>query len=99
MQATDDLRLFREIMRDLLLRELLPHVLHALGSQDHPDPALLSRQDAAKMLGVSIQTIASLVRDGAIDHVRVRRRVLIPQRSIVDYMERQSSALTEGATR
>ena len=41
------------------------------------DPAWISRQDAAKMLGVSLQTIHSLLKRGALSFKRVNSRVLI----------------------
>lgn len=41
-----------------------------------------SRRDAARILGVSIQTVDRMVADGQLSVVRVRRRVLIPDEAI-----------------
>lgn len=58
-------------------------------------PALLSRKQAAHVLGVSLQTIATMIAEGTLQSVRVRRRVLVPP--LVEYLERQSSTgLTGG---
>lgn len=63
------------------LRQLAP------GSSPTPDiPELVSRQQAATILGVSIQTIAKLITEGTLSAVRVRRRVLIPQSAITAYL-------------
>ena len=47
------------------------------------DPAWISRQDAAKMLGVSLQTIHSLLKRGALSFKRVNSRVLIERSDLV----------------
>ena len=64
MRHDTDVWEIKEVIRDLMLNELLPIVLQAIESTDQPEAPLLSRQAAAKLLGVSVQTIAALVRDG-----------------------------------
>lgn len=96
MHHDTEIKAIKEVIRDLMFNELLPVVLKAIGSADQPEPPLVSRQDAARQLGVSIQTIAALIRDGSIEHVRVRRRVLISQHSLIAYMNRQSLHHVEG---
>lgn len=49
----------------------------------HNDPAWISRQDTAKMLGVSLQTVASLLKRGALSYKRVNSRVLIDRADLV----------------
>ncbi len=99
MEPQSDIRALKEVLRDLMLNELVPLVVRALASSDRrpsdqrslsqEEAALLSRREAARTLAVSTQTIAAMIRDGSLDHVRVRRRVLIPQRSLQAYMEKQ----------
>lgn len=47
-----------------------------------PEYQMRSRRDAARILGVSIQTVDRMVADGQLSVVRVRRRVLIPDEAI-----------------
>lgn len=54
-------------------------------------PEMLSRKQAANVLGVSIQTVAALINDGVLESVKIRRRVLIPFRSVIAYLERGST--------
>lgn len=49
----------------------------------HNDPAWISRADTAKMLGVSLQTVASLLKRGALSYKRVNSRVLIDRADLV----------------
>ena len=86
MQRDPDIKEIKEILRELLVNELLPVILGAISSADQNEPNLLSRRDAAKMLGVSVQTIDTLMSEGSIEHVRVRRRVLVPYRALREYM-------------
>lgn len=59
-------------------------------------PELLSRRQAAEILGVSLQTVASLINDGTLECVRLRRRVLIPHHSVLQCMEQRSSTGPKG---
>lgn len=61
-------------------------------------PELVSRRQAAAILGVSIQTVALMISDGTLISVRVRRRVLIPIRSIEEYLRVQDH-VSKGASR
>lgn len=38
----------------------------------------ISRQEAAKQLGLSIPTLERRIDDGTISHIRIGRRILIP---------------------
>ena len=50
---------------------------------------MLSRQEAAAMLGVSVPTVGRMVADGLLRGHRIGRRLVrIPQREIVDYLNR-----------
>lgn len=49
----------------------------------HNDPAWISRADTAKMLGVSLQTVASLLKRGALSFKRVNSRVVIDRADLV----------------
>lgn len=61
-------------------------------------PDLVSRRQAAGILGVSIQTVALMISDGTLKSVRVRRRVLIPIRAIEEYLQGQDH-VSKGASR
>lgn len=60
---------------------------------------LLSRKQAAEVLGVSLQTIASLIDDGTLECVRIRRRVLVPYRSILQRLEQRDPIKQQGESR
>ena len=52
-------------------------------------PALaLSVDDAAKALSLCGRSVEALVRSGELHHVRVGRRVLIPTKQIVQWLDR-----------
>lgn len=67
---------------------------HPVGTEGKPD--LVSRKQAAAALCVSLQTIASLLSDGTLQSVRVRRRVLVTYSSIVSYVNRQNHSSANG---
>jgi excisionase family DNA binding protein len=48
-------------------------------------PPFVSREDAARILGIGQTLLKELIRDGALEHVRQRRRVLIPVDALVAY--------------
>ena len=82
-QYKDGYSEIKEVVLDLLHNELRPELLQAIQSAAARH---LSRAEAARMLGVSIQTIAKLITEGTLSAVRVRRRVLIPQSAITAYL-------------
>lgn len=49
------------------------------------EDGLMTRQEAAAFLRVSVTTIKVLLRDGWLPVVRVGRRPLIPRRALVTY--------------
>lgn len=49
------------------------------------DP-LLTRQEVAKTLKMSVPQIDRLIRDGRITHVKIGRRVLVPEQAIADFI-------------
>lgn len=81
----------RDIVRDAVHETL--NKLNAIADgalvklQPGDKSRLLSRHDAAELLGVSVQTIAKLIADGTLPHRRVRRRVLVPQDAISAYLK------------
>lgn len=92
----------QQAVRRALIEEL-PKVLEPLISrlssvtiERDKAPELLSRKQAAALLGVSLQTIASLIAAGTLHIIRVRRRVLIPSTEIFEYLERQSAPTRTG---
>ena len=89
MSTPIDVETIRREFLQLFENELIPRILSALGVTVRLDTNQLSRRAAAKQLGVSIQTLDALVRDGSIEHRKVRRRVLIPEESLRKYLNRQ----------
>lgn len=81
----------RDIVREAVHETLTKLNAIADGALDKIQPGdksrLLSRQAAADVLGVSVQTIAKLIADGTLPHKRVRRRVLVPQAAITAYLK------------
>jgi excisionase family DNA binding protein len=84
--SSTQIRVLREILAEILhneLRRILPQYLASPAvSQSAPviekDP-LLSRAQAARILGVSIQTISKLIRLRHLPSIKVQRRTLIRQ--------------------
>jgi excisionase family DNA binding protein len=54
-----------------------------------PVEPLLSTQEAAGILGVSLRTVLRLLDDRELARVRIGRRVLVDPQSIRAYLERQ----------
>lgn len=52
---------------------------------------ILSVNDLSEMLGVSSDTIYTMVREKKIPHVRVRRRILFYTESIVEWLRNDIS--------
>lgn len=52
---------------------------------------LLSVEDVARILQVSVSKVRQLVNDGEIRSIRVGRQIRITQADLDDYIERQSS--------
>ncbi len=91
-----------EAVRRALTEELpkaLESALSRLSDQSErltKQPELLSRNQAAEILGVSLQTVAAMISDGTLESIRIRRRVLIPYRSIHHCLERKPSTKANG---
>jgi len=49
---------------------------------------LLSRFDVARFLNISLQTLYRLYKDGSIHYVRTKRRIGIPVRVVLEYIEK-----------
>jgi excisionase family DNA binding protein len=64
---------------------------HAGTVYEAPRPVepLLSTQEAARILGVSLRTVLRLLDDRELARVRIGRRVLVDPQSIRIYLERQ----------
>lgn len=88
----EDMDNFRRIVREVLNDELGPAIAQALSNVVNHDQHLLSRRQAAEALGVSLQTVSTLLREGVIDCVRVRRRVLIPRKSVQNFLDASGSS-------
>lgn len=92
----------QEAVRRALTEELpkaLESALSRLSDQTDTQtkqPELLSRNQAAKILGVSLQTVAAMISDGTLESVRIRRRVLVPYRSIHHCLDRKPSTKANG---
>jgi len=57
---------------------------------------LLSRSTAASALGVSVDTVARLIRDGELGAVRIGRSVLIPREDVLALVERRRGKAYQG---
>jgi excisionase family DNA binding protein len=51
------------------------------------DPFLFSVKGAAKKLGVSVNTLYTLINSGEIEHVRVGKRILISRAGLTKFIE------------
>ena len=92
----NDTRQIREIIHELLqseLRPLLREILDELrvdtSAQGINPGRMYSRKEAASLIGVSIQTLVKLIETGALQCVRVRRRVLIPEVALLGMLTRK----------
>ena len=61
----------------------------AFYESERPVEALLSTQETARTLNVSLRTVLRLLDAGQLARVRIGRRVLVDPQSIRDYVERQ----------
>ncbi|MGA3217382.1 MAG: helix-turn-helix domain-containing protein, partial [Acidimicrobiales bacterium] len=59
----------------------------APGSVPADGPLLLSVNAAAKLLGFSSRSVYELIRTGELEHVRVRRRVLVARSGLIKFIE------------
>jgi excisionase family DNA binding protein len=50
---------------------------------------LLQRRQAALRLGISVDSVDRLIRNGELGVVRIGRSVLVPQADVVDLIERR----------
>lgn len=57
---------------------------------------MLTREEAAEMLRVSVRTLDTLIKDGRIGAARIGRRVLVSTDALREYVERQTVAVSEG---
>jgi excisionase family DNA binding protein len=76
----------REVIAEVLkeeLRHFMPQCIAAIKSNKSETPierdSLLSRAQAARVLSVSIQTVAKLIRLKQLPSVKVQRRTMIRQ--------------------
>ena len=56
----------------------------------NPKSKLYSRQDVAGFLGVSVQTIDRLIKDGELPCVQVRDRVLVTPAALDEFIEQNT---------
>ena len=93
MFSYHDIAEIKDIIRDTIRDELRPILERSIPSKVSGSDPLLSRQDAAHDLGVSVQTIAKLIGEGKLRCVRINRRVLIPKSVLLAYTQ---STLADG---
>jgi excisionase family DNA binding protein len=55
-----------------------------------PDESLLTLEDVAKRLNVSVATVRRLINDGALKAVRVRFQLRVRPADLDDYVRRHS---------
>lgn len=69
------------------VRELRQEV-EALRRKEDPE-RLLTKEDAADLLGVSERTVDTLIHSGELQSLKVRRARRIPYRALAAYIERR----------
>jgi excisionase family DNA binding protein len=57
---------------------------------DHENEGMLRRREAAALLGLSVDTVDRLIRDGQLGAVRVRHAVLIPRQDVAALVKRRA---------
>jgi excisionase family DNA binding protein len=94
---------FRDELRDLVegLREEIQTLraeVTALRRREAPDcpDALLPREEAAEVLGISVRTLDDMAEAGEIQPVRIRGRVLYAPETLEAYIRRRAG---EGSKR
>lgn len=63
--------------------------MHALNSNREPEVLTMSRDEAARALGISLRNLWTRTQSGEIPCVRVGRRVLYSRQALVEWLERQ----------
>jgi excisionase family DNA binding protein len=58
---------------------------------NHEQPLLLSRNETARLMGVSLGSLEKMLRLGEVPYRRLGRRILIPR----DYVERFAKGCAE----
>lgn len=62
------------------------------------DSALLSRREAADTLGVCIETVARLIRNGELRCVRIGKAVRVPRDDVASLVSRGEASTAPGPT-
>jgi excisionase family DNA binding protein len=90
-EKTEALREAIEPMVSDLRKEVvrLRQEVRALRSEEDPE-RLLTKEEAADLLGVSERTVDTLIHSGEIASLKVRRARRIPHRALRDYIRRCS---------
>ena len=68
------------------------------GNVDGIAPLMVSKKQAARMMGISIRLLERLIRNGQIVKVRIEGRVLIPNAEIVRYLAGHQELSTKDGT-
>jgi excisionase family DNA binding protein len=68
-----------------------------VGMQQIDERLLLKRQEAALLLGVSVDTVARLIEVGELRAIRIGRSVLVPRGELIALVERRQAATRESA--
>lgn len=55
-----------------------------------PEDEMLTAQELARLLKISVKTIYRYVQEGLIPYVRIQSNVRFPKRKILEWIERQS---------
>ncbi|MBK7411702.1 MAG: helix-turn-helix domain-containing protein [Ignavibacteria bacterium] len=97
------LRHIQDVIIDVLrkeLRFLIPQYLeHTRNQRVLPDPEtdpLISRALAARILGVSIQTVSKMIKAKRLPCIKVQRRTLIRKSDINKLLENDDAKLDGG---
>ncbi len=101
--TTGQLRHIQDVIIDVLrkeLRFLIPQYLeHIRNQRALPDPEadpLISRALAARILGVSIQTVSKMIKTNRLPCIKVQRRTLIRKSDINKLLEMNVDRFGEG---
>lgn len=67
------------------------HAEQRSAAEQHTEEHVLTRQEAARILRISMPTLSRRIKDGTIPVVRVCGRTLIRQEALIDLIERAES--------
>lgn len=83
----------KKVLREVI-REELPNIVAALKEEMHIDsnhPEVLKPKEAAKIMKIGLNAVYDLCRNPDFPCIKEGRKILIPYRSLIRWMEQQST--------